>query len=364
VERLRPALAAYGLGRVLFRRALQGGTVLAHGMEDRCCPVARRGGRGLLAADRQPHRAHRRTPDRHRRAASRSRCDARAAPDAIDLEIVAQGTSPATLLVAGGGFGKAGIAAAAFRVRGPGGTVLIDSGLTREQAGKLDMTDYDAAAQQRVEAAMDTADRIVFTHEHYDRRLCSFARHGQQRGEAVLPRTQYPADGGAWPRGQERKALPPPVERQGATALAPGVAVMPMPGHTPGSQLIYVALASGREYLFPGDVTSMERNLSETRGRSRLVADWLAPENRRAVIGWIKGLRTLQARTPGLTIAFQHDRDWLLRQRNDGAFHIGFGDPARVQARKPAGQAQTTSVQAAPFADGPAFSSLTQGAAG
>jgi glyoxylase-like metal-dependent hydrolase (beta-lactamase superfamily II) len=160
------------------------------------------------------------------------------------------------------------------------------------------------------------------------------------------------------------KALPPPVERQGATALAPGVAVMPMPGHTPGSQLIYVVLASGREYLFPGDVTSMERNLSETRGRSRLVADWLAPENRRAVIGWIKGLRTLQARTPGLTIAFQHDRDWLLRQRNDGAFHIGFSDPARVQARKPAGQAQTTSVQAAPFADGPAFSSLTQGAAG
>jgi glutamate racemase len=167
-----------------FRRALQGGTVLAHGMEDRCCPVARRGGRGLLAADRQPHRAHRRTPDRHRRAAPRSGCDARAAPDAIDLEIVAQGTSPATLLVAGGGFGKAGIAAAAFRVRGPGGTVLIDSGLTREQAGKLDMTDYDAAAQQRVEAAMDTADRIVFTHEHYDRHG-SFARHGQQRGEAV-----------------------------------------------------------------------------------------------------------------------------------------------------------------------------------
>ncbi len=288
-------------------------------------------------------------------------------PDAIDLEIVAQGTSPATLLVAGGGFGKAGIAAATFRVRGPGGTVLIDSGLTREQAGKLDMTDYDAAAQQRVEAAMDSADRIVFTHEHYDHIGGFAASRGMASNAAklFLPGTQYlPLAAELGRAGKSAQALPPPVERQGATALAPGVAVMPMPGHTPGSQLIYVALASGREYLFPGDVTSMERNLSETRGRSRLVADWLAPENRRAVIGWIKGLRTLQARTPGLTIAFQHDRDWLLRQRNDGAFHIGFGDPARVQARKPAGQAQTTSVQAAPFADGPAFSSLTQGAAG
>jgi len=288
-------------------------------------------------------------------------------PDAIDLEIVAQGTSPATLLVAGGGFGKAGIAAAAFRVRGPGGTVLIDSGLTREQAGKLDMTDYDAAAQQRVEAAMNTADRIVFTHEHYDHIGGFAASRGMASNaeKAFVPRAQYAALAAELGRaGKSAKALPPPVERQGATALAPGVAVMPMPGHTPGSQLIYVVLASGREYLFPGDVTSMERNLSETRGRSRLVADWLAPEDRNAVIGWIKGLRTLQARTPGLTIAFQHDRDWLLRQRNDGAFHIGFSDPARVQARKPAGQAQTTSVQAAPFADGPAFSSLTQGAAG
>lgn len=288
-------------------------------------------------------------------------------PDAIDVEIVAQGTSPATLLVAGGGFGKAGIAAAAFRVRGPGGTVLIDSGLTREQAGRLDMTDYDAAAQHRVEAAMDTAVRIVFTHEHYDH-IGGFAASSEMDRNAAklfLPRAQYSALTAELGRaGKTAKALPPPVDQRGATALAPGVAVMPMPGHTPGSQLIYVVLASGREYLFPGDVTSMQRNLSETRGRSRLIADWLAPEDRSTVIGWIKGLRTLQARTPGLTIAFQHDRDWLLRQRNDGAFHIGFSDPARVQARKPAGQAQTTSVQAAPFADGPAFSSLTQGAAG
>jgi glyoxylase-like metal-dependent hydrolase (beta-lactamase superfamily II) len=37
-------------------------------------------------------------------------------------------------------------------------------------------------------------------------------------------------------------------------AIAPGVVLKKAQGHTPGSQMVFVALASGSELLFVGDV--------------------------------------------------------------------------------------------------------------
>jgi len=45
-----------------------------------------------------------------------------------------------------------------------------------------------------------------------------------------------------------------PLEYEGLYPLAPGVVLIKSPGHTPGSQMIYVVLADGAEYLFIGDV--------------------------------------------------------------------------------------------------------------
>src|SRR5258705_5779302 len=36
--------------------------------------------------------------------------------------------------------------------------------------------------------------------------------------------------------------------------VAPGIVLIKAPGHTPGHQMVYVRLASEREYLFIGDV--------------------------------------------------------------------------------------------------------------
>ncbi len=61
-------------------------------------------------------------------------------------------------------------------------------------------------------------------------------------------------------------------------AVAPGVVVIPMPGHTPGSQVVYVRRADGVELLFLGDIVWNARNLRERRGKSRLIG-WLAGED-------------------------------------------------------------------------------------
>ena len=58
-----------------------------------------------------------------------------------------------------------------------------------------------------------------------------------------------------------------PLDYQGLHALAPGVVLQKAPGHSPGSQLIYVELASGRRFLFVGDIAWSKDNIRLQRGR-------------------------------------------------------------------------------------------------
>ena len=108
-------------------------------------------------------------------------------------------------------------------------------------------------------------------------------------------------------------------------AVAPGVVVIPAPSsHTPGSQLIYVRLANGRELLFAGDNSSFAQNWQELRGRSRLVETWFAPENRAEVFAWLKTIRALKAQAPSLVVVPGHDWEWLENPENLTGVRIGF----------------------------------------
>ena len=46
---------------------------------------------------------------------------------------------------------------------------------------------------------------------------------------------------------------------------APGIVLIKAPGHTPGHQMVYVRLDSGREYLFIGDVAWTLAAVTETK---------------------------------------------------------------------------------------------------
>ena len=75
--------------------------------------------------------------------------------------------------------------------------------------------------------------------------------------------------------------------------------------------MIFVRMASGREYLFAGDIASFEQNWKELRARSRLVGDWFAPEDRREVYSWLKTIRALRDEAPRLEIVPGHDHQVL-----------------------------------------------------
>jgi glyoxylase-like metal-dependent hydrolase (beta-lactamase superfamily II) len=53
--------------------------------------------------------------------------------------------------------------------------------------------------------------------------------------------------------------------------IVPRVVLIKAPGHTPGSQMVYVKRADGQEILFLGDVAWQMRNIEEVRERARLV---------------------------------------------------------------------------------------------
>jgi glyoxylase-like metal-dependent hydrolase (beta-lactamase superfamily II) len=247
-------------------------------------------------------------------------------PTRVNMELAAWRLVPGDIMAAGSGLKRRLVGAIAFRLEVPGkGPVMIDSGTTRAIAGEMGFDLFDREAQGRIDADLRSASLILLTHEHPDHAGGLAAAARARDGSAimqrvVLNREQVPGSAASadshWPRG----AVPGMVlNGSGAQAVAPGVVVLPGPGHTPGSQMIYVRLASGAEYLFAGDTASMAVNWIEQRPRSRLLSNWLAPEDRKATVGWLRAIAEVKRTAPNLHIVPGHDFEWLHdRDNNSG----------------------------------------------
>lgn len=246
-----------------------------------------------------------------------------ARPISIEYTAVAVRRLPGALLVAGGGLKQDFVGSTAFRLVTPGGDTVIDSGLTEQQAREIGFKAYNPQAQRTVDQWMQKARIILFTHEHADHiggflgspAFPAIARKAVITPE-MLPGIRSISAGAA-------ARLPKPLVFGDYAAVAPGVVLLHTPGHTPAAQMIYVQLQNGREYLFTGDTASMRRNISWQRPRSRLMTDWVQPENRNATISWIKGLAALQKAAPRLTLVYSHDLTWLQSKRGPG-FATGY----------------------------------------
>jgi glyoxylase-like metal-dependent hydrolase (beta-lactamase superfamily II) len=108
-------------------------------------------------------------------------------------------------------------------------------------------------------------------------------------------------------------------------ALAPGVVLIRAPGHTPGSQMVYVKLANGQEYLFTGDVAWTLRNIDLVRGRPRATAMFLS-EDRDAVMSELAALSALKTAEPHIHIVPGHDLDAVTALEKQGLLKAKFSD--------------------------------------
>lgn len=231
------------------------------------------------------------------------------APSMVEYEPSALRLLPRGLMAAGYGIKRHPVIVTAYRLPVPGRrSIMIDSGVHAADADAMGMDIRYPGAQERIDRALQAAGLILFTHEHPDHMGAALRVGGSAMLEARFNSAQLPGAELAgklpWPAGFTPRAE---LNNSAPQAVAPGVVVIPAPSHTPGSQMIFVRLADGKEFLFAGDIATFDVSWQETRARSRLVADFVAKENRPEVYAWLRTIQKLKAEAPDLNIVPGHD---------------------------------------------------------
>jgi len=229
-------------------------------------------------------------------------------PTHIELEIVSHDAVPRTAMVSGTDWSKIDLARASYRVVSPDRSVIVDTGYDEANARASGADRYDRAAYRRVLGGLDRASAIVVTHEHGDHLGGVLTSPNLMRNLPHLLLTRAQANSPAAPRwpAAARAALRP-FDYASIRAVAPGIVLIRAPGHTPGSQMIYVRQADGHEFLFMGDVASMLDNVRLQHQRSRYVTWLISGDDRAAVAAELRAIAAVSRANPGLILVPGHD---------------------------------------------------------
>jgi len=203
-----------------------------------------------------------------------------------------------------------------FQVVYPDGYVMVDAGMDEpmhKQIGRgAEGEPYFAEQAQQVDKALRGARSIIFTHEHGDH-VTGVIRTpylAELAPKTILTRTQVNTLE-TRPQFPDLKITEEQAQRYHVIdydqymAFAPGWVLIKAPGHTPGSQMMFITLDSGREYLLIGDAAWHMDGVRKVTGKD---APWIV-EDTAAVNEQLRWLNTLYNMEKNLVIVASHDDD-------------------------------------------------------
>jgi glyoxylase-like metal-dependent hydrolase (beta-lactamase superfamily II) len=211
--------------------------------------------------------------------------------------------------VDGAGSSKAFSVTGVFQVRFRHGWIMVDAAM--DSAALHRGRSFKADNFAKIETALEKANLIVITHEHVDHvqplvkgpiadQVAPHTLLTREQVETLLTKPKVAFT--SMDSSQVSRYLV--VEYERALPIAPGVVLIKAAGHTPGSQMVYVKLASGREMILIGDIAWRALGVDTQRQKPDSTSRFMS-EDRTAIGKQLAWLKNVQAQ--GISVVVSHD---------------------------------------------------------
>lgn len=248
-------------------------------------------------------------------------------PRAINSLLVAEGDFPSCLVIAGCAEQSYPFQFRVFEIDYGFNTVILDPvhDLDLHKANEPLMAAYYPDQYDRMQQALKKAALILVTHEHFDHigglvkspyledLLPKIRLNKEQLNSKAAQMMEYP-------EVMQKITLLPD---QPYIRIVPGVVLIAAPGHTPGSQMIFVKLQSGEELLFVGDTVWDMDNIEQKKSKP-LLTNWIVGEDGKQLSHQIRKLIDLHE--SGVKLVVSHDKEQLAAYIRDGIIRDGLSD--------------------------------------
>jgi glyoxylase-like metal-dependent hydrolase (beta-lactamase superfamily II) len=195
-------------------------------------------------------------------------------PVRLNAMIVAEGGFPEIMVIAGNGFQEQRMTFPSFQVvYEDEGAIIVDAVQSRaDHETMFPGKPFDDKKFAMMQDAMRDGRLVLATHEHFDHigGLSKSPYLDEIREKVILTREQIDNAGPETGFTPKMLAKFKPLDYDKYHLIAPGMVLIKAACHTPGSQMVYVRLQNGTEYLLVGDVVWNSKNLEQLTGRPLL----------------------------------------------------------------------------------------------